>query len=74
VLFWELMTEQVPFPGLNRQKLFQMVAVENYRPQIPDNVPDFVSDLLKSVDCAELRTSLDQGQVMPLRRAIRTTA
>jgi hypothetical protein len=86
VLFWELMTEQVPFPGLNRQKLFQMVAVENYRPQIPDNVPDFVSDLLKScwnIDPAkrpdfklivQLRTSHDKGQVMPLRRAIRTTA
>eukprot|EP00359_Climacostomum_virens_P000705 CAMPEP_0204896808 /NCGR_PEP_ID=MMETSP1397-20131031/378_1 /ASSEMBLY_ACC=CAM_ASM_000891 /TAXON_ID=49980 /ORGANISM="Climacostomum Climacostomum virens, Strain Stock W-24" /LENGTH=453 /DNA_ID=CAMNT_0052064473 /DNA_START=383 /DNA_END=1747 /DNA_ORIENTATION=+ len=48
VIFWELMTEQVPFPGFTRQKLFQKIAVENYRPQIPEDLPRFAADLLKS--------------------------
>lgn len=48
VIFWELMTEQVPFPGFSRQKLFQKVAVENYRPQIPEDMPRIASDMLKS--------------------------
>jgi hypothetical protein len=48
MVLWEVETGQVPFPGYSRKMLTQKVGLENYRPQIPENVPDSISDLIKA--------------------------
>mmetsp|Transcript_15735 Transcript_15735/g.28753 ORF Transcript_15735/g.28753 Transcript_15735/m.28753 type:complete len:575 (+) Transcript_15735:1938-3662(+) len=48
IVLWEIMTGQVPFPGYSRKQLTQKVSIENYRPQIPDYVPEVLADLIKA--------------------------
>jgi hypothetical protein len=48
VLLWELLTGQEPFPGLNRQRLSQLVSKEGLRPEIPSSVDDRLGEVIKS--------------------------
>lgn len=48
MVVWEVMTGQVPFPGYTRNQLMNKVAVESYRPKLPQDLPEEISTLILS--------------------------
>jgi hypothetical protein len=48
MILWELCTEQEPFPGLSRKRLQQMICQEGFRPEIPSQINEELTQLMKS--------------------------
>ena len=38
MIFWEIITEQAPFLGYDREDLYEKVGVEGYRPELPGRI------------------------------------
>lgn len=72
VILWEILTESVPFEGFTRKKLFQKIALEHYKPQIPAHIQENLSDLMKSCWNTDKANRPDFGLVVQ-NLAVRTT-
>jgi hypothetical protein len=59
VLLFEIIVRQYPFDGMDAMEIGLKVALEDYRPQIPDYVPEALSGLIQSCwqSTAEARPS-----------------
>ena len=38
MIFWEIITEQAPFLGYDREDLYEKVGIEGYRPELPGRI------------------------------------
>ena len=47
MILWELFVEKEPFRGIKVKELKKIVSEENSRPKIPENLPAFISNLIR---------------------------
>ena len=45
MILWELITETEPFQGISKEELYQIVAIEGFRPSI-ENVPRELAEII----------------------------
>ena len=59
---WEVITEQIPFLGYDKDDLYQKIVVERYRPELPKNISADLADIILSCwnSTPEKRPSFDE--------------